>query len=61
MVRKGMFFVLIIIVGAALFISGHDQRQAVAKFLFYCLIIGLVIKPVGLSIGRTLQRMLKKD
>jgi hypothetical protein len=56
-----MFVVLLVIIGAALVASPTEQRQTIAKYIFFCLVAGLVIKPVGLFIGRTLQKMFKRD
>jgi len=52
---------LLILVCAALYTSPNDLRQDIAKYIFFCLIAALVIKPIGLKIGETLGTMIKKS
>jgi uncharacterized membrane protein YtjA (UPF0391 family) len=58
---KWTFLALVIIVGVALFTSPSGQQQALAKFLFFCIVAAFVVKPVGLFIGKTLNRLMKKE
>jgi hypothetical protein len=54
-------FASAVVVGAAFFSLPYGQRQEVAKYIIMSLLIAFVIRPVGLSIGQILRKVLKKD
>ena len=43
--------------GFVVLIPGIDW-QAIARYVFFCLIISIVIRPVGLTIGEFVRRFL---
>jgi len=58
---KWLLVAIVIIAGIGLFTLTEGQREAVAKYIFFCLITSIVIKPVGLLLGNLIGRMINRD
>jgi hypothetical protein len=61
MFYKGLILILTAVVAAALYLMSYEQRQEVARYLFFCILTALVVRPVGLMVGTTLKKVLRKD
>lgn len=58
---KWWFFAIVLILGVGLFSLSEGQREAVAKYVFFCLITAVVIKPIGLVLGNLIGRIVNRD
>jgi uncharacterized membrane protein YjjP (DUF1212 family) len=58
---KWVVFVIAVVSGFSFFTLEHELRQAIAKYIFFCLITAIVIRPVGIVMGRFIRRMFKSD
>jgi len=58
---KCVIFVIALVIGFAIFFLEDALRQAIAKYIFFCLITAIVIRPLGIALGSFLQRMFKND
>jgi len=58
---KWVGFIIALISGFAFFTLGDDLRQAIARYIFFCLITAIVIRPLGIALGRFLRRLFKRD
>ena len=58
---KWVIFIIALVGGFAFFTLNDDLRQAIAKYIFFCLITAIVIRPLGIALGSFLRRMFKKD
>ena len=61
MKKNWLGFVAAAVAGAVLFSLPYEQRQEVAEYITMCLLLAFIIRPVGLTIGRILRKVLDKD
>jgi hypothetical protein len=61
MKKSWLIYGAVVLAGAAFFSLPYEQRQQVAKFLTVCLILAFLLRPVGLTIGQILRKMLGKN
>lgn len=59
--KKGLFLSILFAFAFILFVLTREHWQALAKYLFFALIAGIVIRPLGLYVGDFLRRMAEKD
>jgi hypothetical protein len=58
---KLVIFVIALVIGFAYLFLEDGLRQAIAKYIFFCLITAIVIRPIGIALGSFLRRMFKSD
>jgi hypothetical protein len=58
---KWRFFAIVLILGFGIFMLTEGQREAVAKYVFFCLLTAVIIKPVGLVIGNLIGKIINRD
>jgi ABC-type phosphate transport system permease subunit len=56
---KWVVFIIALISGFALFTMEDGLRQAIARYIFFCLITAIVVRPLGIAVGSFLRRMFK--
>jgi hypothetical protein len=61
MKKSCLIYTAVVLSGAAFFSLSYEQRQEVAKYLTVCLLLAFLIRPVGLTIGQILRKVLGKD
>ncbi len=59
--NKWGFFIIVLVAGIALIVSTPEQRQAIAQYIFICIITGVVLRFAGLTIGKLIRKMIKED
>jgi uncharacterized membrane protein YjjP (DUF1212 family) len=58
---KWVIFIIALTSGFAFFMMEDGLRQAIAKYIFFCLMTAIVIRPLGIAAGSFLRRMFKRD
>jgi hypothetical protein len=58
---RWIFVIVAIMACFALFLLPNELRQAIARYVFFCFIASLVIKPLGLYLGKMLRWMVGKE
>jgi hypothetical protein len=61
MKKYWIIFASAIVLGAAFFSLPQEQRQEVAKYIAICLLSAFILRPVGLTIGQILKKLLNKE
>jgi hypothetical protein len=61
MKKSWLIYTAVALSGAAFFSLPYEQRQEVAKYIIVCLLLAFLIRPVGLTIGQMLRKVLGKD
>jgi uncharacterized membrane protein YjjP (DUF1212 family) len=58
---KWTIFLIAVVSGFSLFSLEDELRGAVAKYIFFCLITAIVIRPLGIAVGSFIRRLLKRE
>ncbi|WP_276372769.1 hypothetical protein [Chryseolinea sp. H1M3-3] len=59
--KKWGLLIIVLFTGVALIASTPEQRQAVAQYIFICIITGIVLRFIGLAIGKLIRKLIKED
>jgi predicted Na+-dependent transporter len=61
MKKYWIVFAFAVVVGASFFFLPNEQRQEVAKYIAICLLSAFFLRPIGLTIGQILRKLLSKE
>ena len=61
MKKYWIVFAFGVLLGASFFSLPNEERQEVAKYVAICLLSAFLLRPIGLTIGQILRKLLSKE